>query len=50
MGQLKYVLSKEKTDQNNDRNCNGECEEDVYAKSKQSGSPRFGIELEYLEF
>ena len=46
-GQLKYVVSKEKTHQNNDRNCNGECEEGVYAKSNQSCSPRFGIELEF---
>lgn len=46
-GQLKYVLSKEKAHQNNDRNCNGECEEGVYAKSNQSSSPRFRIELEF---
>ena len=46
-GQLKYNLSKEKTRQNNDRNCNGECEEGVYAMSNQSCSPRFGIELEF---
>ena len=46
-GQLKYVLSKERTHQNNDRNSNGECEEDVEAKSNQSSSPRFGIELEF---